>query len=471
MWPDASTGTRRSTGVQEGYALVSFFGKVDYNWKDLVLASFTIRRDGSSRFGRNNRYGTFPAITLGYRLSKHIQADWMDEWKLRGSWGKTGNQAISNDARYGLYIADYGSDRVTSTAYDLLLQGSGTLPSGFRTYQTANNNLKWESTTQWNLGTDFNLFGNSLYGTVDYYIKKVDDMLINPAYLAAWGEGGASWVNGPSLQNWGMEYTLGYRNNLGGVDYDIKGNLDFFRSKVTYLPETTTGSYQHTTTQNLVEAKKPYGSRVGYIVEGLYQNQAEVDASGQPGARVGGLKYADLDHNGIINAEDQDWIYNPVPKFSYGLNIALSYKDFDFSMFWQGVYGQDVYNDQKFQTDFWSLTDAGSNKGNRLLNAWTTDNTSSDIPALTTNNVGDEGRVSSYFVESGSYLKLRTLQIGYNVPQKAVSKLKMTSARFYVSGSNLLTLKSSSLTCSDPENTAWAYPRPMSLSFGMQLGF
>lgn len=471
MWPDASTGTRRSTGVQEGYALVSFFGKVDYNWKDLVLASFTIRRDGSSRFGRNNRYGTFPAVTLGYRLSKHIQADWMDEWKLRGSWGKTGNQAISNDARYGLYMADYGSDRVTSTAYDLFLQGSGTFPSGFRTYQTANDDLKWESTTQWNLGTDFNLFGNSLYGTIDYYIKKVDDMLINPAYLAAWGEGGASWVNGPSLQNWGMEYTLGYRNNLGGVDYDIKGNLDFFRSKVTYLPETTTGSYQHTTTQNLVEAKKPYGSRVGYIVEGLYQNQAEVDASGQPGARVGGLKYADLDHNGIINAEDQDWIYNPVPKFSYGLNIALSYKDFDFSMFWQGVYGQDVYNDQKFQTDFWSLTDAGSNKGNRLLNAWTTDNTSSDIPALTTNNVGDEGRVSSYFVESGSYLKLRTLQIGYNVPQKAVSKLKMTSARFYVSGSNLLTLKSSSLTCSDPENTAWAYPRPMSLSFGMQLGF
>lgn len=472
MWPDAAIGTRRSSGIREGYALVSFFGKVDYNWKDLVLASFTIRRDGSSRFGRNNRYGTFPAVTLGYRLSQHIKADWLDEWKLRASWGKTGNQAISNDARYGLYAADYGNDRVTSTAYDLYLQGSGTFPSGFRTYQTANDNLKWESTTQWNIGTDFNLFGGSLYGTVDYYIKQVDDMLINPAYLAAWGEGGASWVNGPSLKNWGMEFTLGYRHTTAsGFGYDIKGNLDFFRSRVTYLPETTTGSYQHTTKQNLVEAKMPYGSRVGYIVEGLYQNQAEVDASGQPGARVGGLKYADLNNDKVINAEDQDWIYNPVPKFSYGLNIALNYKNFDFSMFWQGVYGQDVYNDQKFQTDFWSLTDAGSNKGNRLLGAWTTENTSSTIPALTTNNVGDEGRVSSYFVESGSYLKLRNLQIGYTVPQKAISKLKMSNLRVYVAGNNLLTLKSSSLTCSDPENTAWAYPRPMSLSFGLQVGF
>ncbi len=472
MWPDAATGVKNVTGVQQGYALVSFFGKVDYNWKDLVLASFTIRRDGSSRFGRNNRYGTFPALTFGYRLSQNLDQDWIDDLKIRASWGKTGNQAISNDARYGLYAADYGSDRVTSTAYDLLLQGSGTFPSGFRTYQTANDNLKWESTTQWNIGVDFSFFRSKLYGTVDYYIKKVDDMLINPAYLAAWGEGGSSWVNGPSLKNWGMEFTVGYRNTTaGGLRYDVKGNLDFFRNRVTYLPETTTGSYQHTMTQNLVEAGVPYGSRVGYVAAGIYQNQAEVDASGQAGARVGGLKYADLDDNGVIDAADQDWIYNPVPKFSYGLNISLGYKDFDLTMFWQGVYGQDVYNDQKFQTDFWSLTDAGSNKGNRLLGAWTADNTGSDIPALTTNNVGDEGRVSSYFVESGSYLKLRTLQIGYNVPRKLLDRLKMSNARFYVSGNNLLTLKSSSLTCSDPENTAWAYPRPMSLSFGLQLGF
>ncbi|MCI6234270.1 MAG: SusC/RagA family TonB-linked outer membrane protein, partial [Prevotella sp.] len=155
MWPDAATGTERATGIATGYNLVSFFGKADYNWKDLVLASFTIRRDGSSRFGRNNRYGTFPAATLGYRLSQNLNKNWLDDLKIRLSWGETGNQAISNNARYGLYIADYGNDRVTSTAYDLYLQGSGIFPSGFRAIQTENPNLKWETTIQYNAGIDF----------------------------------------------------------------------------------------------------------------------------------------------------------------------------------------------------------------------------------------------------------------------------------------------------------------------------
>ena len=472
MWPDAATGTERATGIASGYNLVSFFGKADYNWKDLVLASFTIRRDGSSRFGRNNRYGTFPAATLGYRLSQNLKKDWLDDLKIRLSWGETGNQAISNNARYGLYIADYGNDRVTSTAYDLYLQGSGIFPSGFRAIQTENPNLKWETTIQYNAGIDFALFNNELYGTADIYLKKVKDMLIQPAYLASLGEGGASWSNGPSLENWGMEFTAGYRHTTSyGLGYNISGNLDFFRNRVTYLPETTTGSYVHTTTENLVQAKKPYGSIVGYVVDGLYQNREEVLACGQENARVGGLKYADLNGDGRINADDQTWIFNPVPDFSWGLNVSLNYKDFDLSMFFQGVCGVDIYNNQKFQTDFYSITDAGSNKGNRMLQAWTQDNTSSTIPALTTNNTGDEGRASTYYVEHGSWLKLRSLQIGYNMPSSLLKKVNMTSARFYVSGQNLFTLKSDGFTVSDPENPNWAYPHATSVSFGLQLGF
>lgn len=472
MWPNAATGAMRNTGAKFGYRLASFFGKVDYNYDDLVLASFTIRRDGSSRFGRDNRWGTFPAATLGFRISKLLEKDWMDDWKIRLSWGETGNQAIDNNAQFGLYVVDYGLDRVTSTAYDLFLQGSGTFPSGYRATQLANPDLKWESATQYNIGTDFTLLHGSLYGTIDGYIKDVDDMLITPAYLGALGEGGASWLNGPSLRNWGMEFALGYRTNLAcGLGLDISANADFFRNKVTYLPSTTTGAYAHTSSENLVESGMPYGSIVGYVVEGLFQNQEEVDASGQPNARVGGLKYADLDKNGVINADDQDWIYNPVPKFSYGLNIALNYKNFDLSMFWQGVCDKDVYNNQKFQTDFWSVTDAGSNKGSRLLGAWNTNNTSSTIPMLTTSNTADEGRASSYYVENGSYLKLRTLQLGYNVPSSFLSKFKMSNARIYVSGQNLLTIKSKSLTCPDPENPDWNYPLATSVSFGLQIGF
>ena len=472
MWPSAATGTQKLYGGQAGYTLVSLFGKLDYNWHDLLLASFTIRRDGSSRFGKNNRYGTFPAASLGYRLSKHLHQDWLDDLKLRASWGQTGNQAIANSARYTILTADYGSGRDASTAYDLKAEGSGTYPSGYRVTQTGNDNIKWETATQYNVGLDYAFFSNSLYGTVDAYIKKVKDMLINPAYLGSVGEGGASWQNGPSLENKGMEFTVGYRNKTPfGMTYNINANLDFFRNKVTYLPETTTGSYAHTAYENLVEAKVPYGSIVGYVVDGLFQSREEVLASGQENARLGGLKYADLDGNGIINSNDQTWIFNPVPDFSYGLNIELGYKSFDFAMFWQGVHGQDVYNGQKFQTDFFSLTDPGSNKGSRMMDAWTLGNTSSSIPALTTSNVGDEGRTSSYFVENGGYLKLRSLQFGYSLSEKLLKKAHMSNARVYVSGNNLLTIKSSSLTCSDPENPGWAYPIATSVSLGIQLGF
>lgn len=472
MWPNAATGTMRNTGAKFGYRLASFFGKADYNYNDLLLASFTLRHDGSSRFGKNHRWGNFPAASLGFRFSQLLHEKWLDDAKLRLSWGKTGNQGIDNNAHYGLYVADYGLDRVTSTAYDLYEAGSGTYPSGYRATQTANDDLKWETTTQYNIGLDYQMFNGSFYGTIDAYIKNIDDMLINPAFLAVMGEGGNQWSNGPSLRDWGMEFTAGYRKTLAcGLGLDLNGNLDFYRNRVTSLPSSTTGSYAHTYTENLVQAKKPYGSVVGYVAEGQFQNQAEVDASGQPNARVGGLKYADLDNNGVINEKDQTWILDPVPAFSYGLNIGLSYKNFDLTMFWQGVANVDVYNNQKFQTDFWSITDAGSNKGSRMLGAWTTDNTGSSIPALTTNNTADEGRVSSYFVENGSYLKLRTLQIGYNLPSSLLKKLLMTKARVYVSGQNLLTIKSSSLTCSDPENPNWNYPLPTSVSFGLQVGF
>lgn len=474
MYPDASSGVERATGNKSAYALISFFGKIDYNWRNRLLASFTIRRDGSSRFGSNNRFGTFPAATLGYRISEHLKrATWLDELKVRLSWGRTGNQAISNTARYALYIADYGNDRVTSTAYDLLLQQSGIFPSGYFASQTANPNLKWETTEQSNFGLDYGLFRNRLIGALDFYIKDVKDMLIIPAYLGSVGEGGSSWLNGPSLRNWGMELQIGWRDELAcGLGYRASLNMDFFRNKVTYLPSTTTGSYPHTTTQNLVESKQPFGSIVGYVFDGLFQNQQEVDTYGQDNARVGGMRYKDLNNDGRITPDDQTWIFNPVPDLSFGLNVELSYKNFDFQMFWQGVLGQDVYNNQKFQNDFWSVTDAGSNKGIRVLDAWLPDvNSSSTIPMLSTSNRSDEGRTSSYFVENGSYAKLRTLQIGYSLPYNILKKLRMSRARFYVSGQNLLTIKSKKLTCTDPENPNWAYPIPTSVSFGLQVDF
>jgi TonB-linked SusC/RagA family outer membrane protein len=473
MWPNAGTGIQTVTGAGDTYKLMSYFGKIDYNWNDLLLASCTLRYDGSSRFGKNNQYGTFPSVSLGYRLSKHINADWLHDWKIRASYGVTGNQGMnSNTAHYGLYVANYGSDRENSTAYDLNLQYSGTFPSGYYKLQSSNEDLKWESSSQWNFGTDFLLFGGDLYGSYDVFFKETKDMLVQPAFLGAIGFGGQTWINGPTLKNWGMELSLGYRHKTSfGLSYDISGNVDFYRSKVTYLPEKSKNSYEHNDYHNLAQDGKAYGSRIGYVVDGLYQSREEVLAHGQAGARVGGLKYADLNGDGMINEKDRTWVFNPVPNFSYGINVYLAYRDLDFTMFWQGVAGVDVVNDQKFQTDFWSITDAGSNKGERLINAWTQANSSSSIPALTTSNGADEGRMSSYFVENGSYIKMRTLQLGYSLPESLAKKVLLSKARIYLSGDNLLTIKSGSLTCSDPENTAWNYPHTASFTFGIQLGF
>lgn len=469
MWPDAGTGQMRVGGKGENYRLVSFFEKVDYNWDDRILASVTVRHDGSSRFGRNNLFGHFPAAQLGYRISRDLDATWLDDLKVRGSWGINGNQDIWNTARFGIYTANYGGDRQGATAYEV---APGIWSSGYNATQTANDDLRWESTMQGNVGLDFAFLHNSLYGSVEWYQKDVKDMLIRPAYIGSYGEGGDKWANGPSQRTRGMEFVLGYRTvTASGVSINILGNLDFFRSHVTYLPEATKNSYVHTETEDLVASGRPYGSRVGYVCDGLFQNMDEVLASGQPGARVGGLKYRDVNGDGRITTADRTWIYNPVPDASWGLNFELGYKGFEFTMFWQGVAGVQVYNDQKYQTDFWSITDPGSNKGARCLQAWTPDNTSSTIPALTTSNGADEGRESSYYVEDGSYGKLRKVQLAYSFQKKELDKMHMTHARLYVSGDNLATIKSKSLTCTDPENPAWRYPLSTSFSVGLQIGF
>lgn len=471
MWPDAATGEKTVGGKQNGYRLASVFAKLDYNFNDLILFSATVRHDGSSRMGDDKRWGNFPALTLGFRPSKFIDSEVLSDLKLRVSWGKNGNQAIDNMAKYGIYINGKNSNHDTSSAYDVDAKG-GDLGSGYIATQRANRDLKWEAAEQVNWGLDFGFFNSALYGSVDVFIKNVEDMLINPAFLGAYGEGGSQWVNGPSLKNYGMEVSLGYRRSWdNGWSLDLTGNLDFYRNRVTYIPEDNKGSYEHTDSEDIVSAEKPYGSRVGYICDGLFRSQAEVEASGQSNARLGGLKYRDLNNDGKIDGGDVTWIFNPVPKMSWGLNIGVAWKSIDFSAFLQGVAGVDVYNNQKIQTDFWGIQDTSSNKGERVSKAWNINNQDSDIPRLTTMNSGDEGRQSSYFVENGSYMKLRNLQLGYSLPEKAIGKLHMTKARIYVAGQNLATAKSKDLTITDPENADWNYPIPTSLSFGLSLSF
>jgi TonB-linked SusC/RagA family outer membrane protein len=461
---------------------VSFFGKVNYTYADRYLASVTVRRDGSSRFGKNNKYGTFPSVSLGWRISEEAwmknTKSWLDNLKLRASWGQTGNQEISNTARYTLYTTsgslNFGGDSY-NTGYDIQgTNGGHILDSGFKRNQIGNDNIKWETTTQTNIGLDFGFLGNSLYGSFDWYNKKTTDILVNMPGVGVMGEGSAMWINAGEMLNRGIELTLGYRGKAGDFQYDLTANLSTNRNKITKLPETiaSRGTFGGNGVKSVVD--HPMGSQVGYIYDGIFQNQEEVDNHAiQEGAGVGRMRFLDLNNDGLITEADQDWIYDPTPDFTYGLNVYLQYKNFDFTMFWQGTQGNDVMTiDYKRQTDLWAGVNVPNlNKGIRVLDAWTPNNTSSTIPALTTNNTGNEGRASSYFVENGSYAKLRQLQIGYTLPASVTSKLNMSSLRFYVAGHNLLTIKSSSLTCSDPENPRWMYPNSTSFSFGLQASF
>ena len=486
MWPSAGSGKQFAEGNGNGFSLVSFFGKVNYTYDDKYMASLTIRRDGSSRFGKNNQYGTFPSISVGWRLTQEKfmkkTSSWLDDLKLRYSWGQTGNSEIDNNARYTLYKAVvstglWGSG-AAGTTYDITGSNGGyTLPNGYVRGQRGNEDIKWETTTQHNIGLDFALLRNEVYGSFDWFYKKTTDILLPMDGIAAMGEGAGQWINAGEMKNVGWEFSLGYRHKLAnGFSWDINGNISRYTNEITKLPETVIANGKFGGGGMFSVIGHARDSQVGYVADGLFQNQEEIDNHAtQEGAGIGRIRWKDLNNDGVINEADRTWIYDPTPDFAWGLNIYLQYKNFDFTMFWQGVQGRDIdTRDYKSKTDFWANSNVNVpylNKGVRTLDAWTPANSSSTIPALTTSDTNNEGRVSTYYIENGSYAKLRTIQLGYNLPKSFTDKLRMERMRLYISAQNLLTIKSSKFTGVDPENPAFDYPIPLNMTFGVNVSF
>lgn len=480
MWPSAGVGESFSEGGSTGYALSSFFGKIDYSYADKYLASMTVRRDGSSRFGSENRYATFPAFSAGWRIN---QEDFMtnskeivSDLKLRLGWGQTGNQEIDNYANRTIIVANYigttGAGVNSGTAYDIAGANTGLLSSGYQLTQRANDNIKWETTTQSNIGLDFGFLDQKIYGSLEAYLKLTSDILVKPPYLGAIGEGGDHWVNGASMENRGIELSLGYRDHTSyGLNYDLSANISGYRNKITELPESVVNNYGGNGLDDNILGK-PVGSYYGYVANGLFQTQDEVDQyAEQTGKGLGRIRYEDLNGDMIINEQDRAWLGNPHPELQFGFNIALDYKSFDLNAFFQGIYGNEVYNSVKGFTDFWAVDQLGSNKGTRLLDAWSPSNTNSTIPALSYLDTNNERRFSSYYIEDGSYLKLRNLQLGYTLPAKMMKKINVEKMRFYLSGQNLLTIKSKNFSGLDPENPNLSYPISRTYTVGLNLSF
>ncbi|MBQ7632423.1 MAG: TonB-dependent receptor [Paludibacteraceae bacterium] len=483
MWPDAGVGKAQAYGSSGSYSLISFFGKANYSYDNRYLVSVTLRHDGSSRFGKNNRFATFPSVSAGWRISQEKfmagANSWLDDLKIRASWGQTGNQDISSTARYTIYVSNYGVNesggQSYGTSYDIAgTNGGSTLPSGFKRNQIGNDNIKWETTTQTNAGLDFSFFKQTFYGSFDWFYKQTKDILVLMDGIGAMGEGAVQWVNAGAMDNMGVELALGYRNQTkGGFKYDITANISHYDNTITQLPATIAarGTFGGNGVKSVVG--HALGSQVGYIADGIFKSQEEVDNHAiQEGADIGRIRYRDLNGDGRITEADQDWIYSPVPAVSFGANFYFEYKGFDLTVFFQGVGGVQVITDLKKETDIWAGLNIGFlNKGTRLLNAWSYTNPNSNIPALSLSDNNNEKRVSTYWIEDGSFLKLRNLQLGYNLPKSACDKMKMQNWRWFVSAQNVFTIHSKSFTGVDPENPNFSYPIPLTVTLGTKVTF
>jgi TonB-linked SusC/RagA family outer membrane protein len=458
-----NTGSENIQNSETGSlsTLFSLFGRVDYSLDGKYLFSATLRRDGSSKFGSLNKYGLFPSFSAAWRISDEQfmkGVDWIDDLKIRVGYGETGNQNIPSDNAYDLF-----TPLITTSSYPM--NGSGSLASGVSQSQIGNPSLEWERLKSTNIGLDFTLLNGALDGSVDVYKRVTSGMLFSvPLLDQVGGMANSPFTNVGSMQNKGIEISLNYHHSSSDQNtfqWDAGVNISHNSNKILELApgitHTLYGTGELTTT--ILEEGEPYGEFYGYKQAGIFQNKEEVDASTQPGARLGGMKYADVNGDGEFSSDDRTTLGSPLPKFTYGINLAASYKHFDVLCFFYGSQGNKLYNEPKLFTDFQYFPSAAST---RLLHPWSPSNSGSKVPAPSALSTPLEYESSSYYVEDGSYFRMKNLQVGYTFLHlfKGISSL-----RIYGSVTNLFTItKYSGL---DPEVSQ--YNTTVSLP-GLDLG-
>ncbi|MBP7800605.1 MAG: TonB-dependent receptor [Saprospiraceae bacterium] len=437
----SAAGLNNSGAGATRSALFSQFGKVNYSYKDLILADATLRRDGSSRFSANNRWAIFPAFSVGLRLSEldfMKNVSFVDELKVRAGWGKTGNQLIPNV--YNAYTL-YAPDPINN-AYDINGTGS-TIVGGFDLVQFGNSNGKWETNTSTNIGFDAVLLKNKLEVVFDWYNRITTDMLtqISPPRTA--GSGTVPYTNIGEIRNRGVDLGLNFRDQIGEFRYQVGVNVAHYKNEVLKLnndPNATVfGFATRLPAISATKAGLPIASYYGYIVDGVIKDQAEADAAPKFGTytKEGTFKFRDINGDNKITAADRTIIGDPHPDFTYGLNLNLGYKNFDLTMFAQGSQGNEIFNYVRYWTDFNTFQ---GNRSIELLNdSW---KKSGDIAKLPRLNSGDatSQQISSYFIEDGSYMRIKNLQLTYSIPNHLTSRVGISNAQIYLQGQNLLTL-------------------------------
>jgi len=471
------SGIKSTSQNEFASTLASFFGRLNYDFKDKYFLSATLRRDGSSRFIGNNKWGTFYSFSGGWVLSQENflhDVVWLSNLKLRAGYGAVGNQDIK------LY-AD--KDRI-SPNYNYPFGNISNI--GYAQSSLGNSNLKWETSYQYNGGVDAELWKGALAFSADYYYKVTENMLVTASIPPSTGNAAAPVINNGSILNRGIELEATYNKKKNDWGYTVSGNIAFVHNEVLKVDAPIVGGLIDTgidATQTVVG--HPIGSFYMYEMVGIFQNETDVLLSANQGNGIhpGDVKFKDAFPDGHIDNLDRVYLGSAIPKFNYGLNFAANYKKFDLSMFFQGVYGNKIYSQVNMDIEGFYR---GFTVTQRYFdNRWTGEGTSNSQPRASWSAKSNNAQPSSRFLEDGSYLRLKNLQIGYTIPVKTLTDIGLSQLRVYASGTNLLTFTKYSgldpeMTVSDNSKTEgdraagidWGtYPSAMTIMFGLDITF
>ena len=443
----------------------SLLGRAHYSYDSRYMLTLNFRADGSSKF-KEHTWGFFPSAAAAWRISSE---EWMQDFdiledlKLRAGWGRIGNDKVGENS-FTLTMMNNGP-----TFVDYVFGANQELAHGATILTYVNNGGKWETTQQYNLGLDFGLWGNKLTGTIEVFERDTKDMLLSVSAPAHVGNRYSAIANVGTVANRGLELTLNYRNQAGELAYNIGGNASFIKNELTSL----NGGERVWGDKTLCDEGLPLYTFWGYEYEGIYRSQDEINkhlwADGaSTGISVGDAKYKDLNGDGKIDEDDRTDLGNPFPWFTYGINMGAEWKGFDLQLFFQGVYGSKIYNALRLRTEG---TGNEATLSTTMRDVWSESNPSGSIPNPKGSSRNFE--TNSRFVESGSYLRLKNLQLGYTLPSSFTDKLHISRARVYVSANNLLTL--TPYTGYDPEVGGGVdygnYPQSRTFMLGLNLNF
>lgn len=470
------TGKSGSSYTGTLHKLSSLFSRLTYDYKEKYLLTGVVRRDGSSRFGPNNKFGIFPSFSAGWVVTKEgfwKQSDVLNTFKIRAGYGVTGNDAIG----------DFGYLATVSGGRNYPFGPDGVIITGSSPNAPSNPDLKWEETTQTNIGIDTRWF-NSVNMTVEVYKKNTTGILQTVEIPGFVGAPANPIGNVADMENRGVELELGYNKKFGDVNFRVNGNVSYLENEVTYLGQGKTFitggvGFQSMGTLTRTEVGLTRNTFYGFKTAGIFQNQADVDnyknSTGiviQPNAKPGDFRWVDTNDDGTITDLDKQYLGSPLPKYTFGFNVGIDYKGFDFSASFNGAAGNKIFQGLR-RIDL----GAGPNYQTKALNRWTGEGTSNTYPRLTTaDNNKNFNNFSDFYLEDGDYLRLKLITLGYSLPSKTVSSIGASKVRFYFTGENLLTF--TKYTGYDPEIGGSTlgidrgyYPQARTFMFGLNLQF